>query len=314
MPYFSIIIPLYNREKLISRAISSCFNQDFQDFEIIVVDDGSTDGSCDAVKRINDPRLRLIRHEKNRGVCPARNTGIANARGEWILPFDSDDELLPNVLAMVHHKTVLAQGISMIRFMNRTTTGELSPDPPLKNEIWDYEGYIRWTERSLDANRSDASKVFRRECFKLVKYPETRALEAMFHLDFSHTFKTLTCAESMVLIHEDANNRLTQPDISRAIMSAPAQIKDIERLLAVHGEAMLNWAPRKYFEKVCGLATLQFMAGDRFGGGGTVLRALKLKPLSVKGWAVLIFGLLGARPLAKLQAIRLQRLRRKLKR
>lgn len=307
MPYFSIIIPLYNRVNLIPRAINSCFNQDFDDFEIIVVDDGSTDGSCEAVENINRPRIRLIRHEENQGVCPARNTGIANSRGEWILPLDSDDELLPNVLGMVHRKTIdLDPGISMLRFMNWTSTEKLSPDPPLKDEVWNYEGFVRWSESTLDAKRSDASKVFRRECFKTVKYPKDRTFEAMFHLDFSRAFKTLTSTEVMVLIHEDATNRLTKPDLSRALESAPDQIIGIERLIEEHGKALSKWAPRKYFEKVCGLATLQFMAKHRFEGVKAVMRALQLKPLSLKAWAVLVFGLLGRRPLANLQTERLK--------
>ena len=75
-PTVSVIIPTYNRAHLVGRAIRSVLNQTFQDFEIIVVDDGSTDNTEEVVKGFNDPRIRYIRHEENRGGSAARNTGI----------------------------------------------------------------------------------------------------------------------------------------------------------------------------------------------------------------------------------------------
>ena len=97
-PTVSVIIPTYNRAHLVGRAICSVLNQTFQDFEIIVVDDGSTDNTEEVVKSFNDPRIRYIRHEQNRGGSAARNTGIRAARGEYIAFLDSDDEWLPEKL------------------------------------------------------------------------------------------------------------------------------------------------------------------------------------------------------------------------
>jgi len=81
-PKVSVVIPTYNRAHLVGRAIRSVLNQTYQDFEIIVVDDGSTDNTKEVVKSFNDPRIRYIRHEKNRGGSAARNTGIRAARGK----------------------------------------------------------------------------------------------------------------------------------------------------------------------------------------------------------------------------------------
>lgn len=93
----SVIIPLYNKEPIIERSLQSVLTQDYDDFEVIVVNDGSTDKSAEIVKSINDSRITLIEQE-NGGPSKARNTGVRNAKGEWIVFLDADDELLPNAL------------------------------------------------------------------------------------------------------------------------------------------------------------------------------------------------------------------------
>lgn len=97
-PKVSIIIPLYNREKLIKRAIESVLVQSFTDFELIIVDDCSSDESAKVVHGINDERIIYIKHECNKGANAARNTAIKLARGKYIAFQDSDDEWLPNKL------------------------------------------------------------------------------------------------------------------------------------------------------------------------------------------------------------------------
>lgn len=95
----SVIIPLYNKEPIIERSLQSVLSQDYDDFEVVVVNDGSTDRSADIVRSINDPRIRLIEQE-NGGPSKARNTGIKNAKGEWIVFLDADDELLPGAIEL----------------------------------------------------------------------------------------------------------------------------------------------------------------------------------------------------------------------
>jgi glycosyltransferase involved in cell wall biosynthesis len=97
---FSVVIPLYNGELTIERAINSVLKQSYPQFEIVVVDDGSTDSSSSKLLNIKDPRLRVIK-QKNRGVSAARNKGIAEARNEWIAFLDADDEWLPDFLVVI---------------------------------------------------------------------------------------------------------------------------------------------------------------------------------------------------------------------
>lgn len=98
MPTVSVVIPTYNRAFVIGDAIRSVLEQTFQDFEIIVVDDGSTDNTAEVVKSFNDDRIRYIRLDKNRGAAAARNVGTRESKGEYIAFLDSDDLWLPTKL------------------------------------------------------------------------------------------------------------------------------------------------------------------------------------------------------------------------
>ena len=90
MPKVSVIIPTYNRLPMLKEAVESVLAQDFEDLELIVVDDGSTDGTADEITRCGG-RVKLLRHQENRGVSAARNSGILHARGKYIGFLDSDD-------------------------------------------------------------------------------------------------------------------------------------------------------------------------------------------------------------------------------
>ncbi|MFQ5509847.1 MAG: glycosyltransferase family 2 protein [Leptospirillia bacterium] len=97
-PRISVIIPAYNRAATIRRALDSVLAQTLGDFELIVVDDASTDDTVVLVESFSDPRIRLLRHATNRRAAAARNTGIRAARGRYLAFLDSDDEWLPDKL------------------------------------------------------------------------------------------------------------------------------------------------------------------------------------------------------------------------
>jgi glycosyltransferase involved in cell wall biosynthesis len=97
-PTVAVIIPTYNRAALLERAIASVLGQTWRDFELVVVDDGSTDDTALLSVLHSDTRLHFFRNEKNRGVSHARNTGVRAASAPWIAFLDSDDEWLPTKL------------------------------------------------------------------------------------------------------------------------------------------------------------------------------------------------------------------------
>lgn len=97
-PLVSIIMATYNRAKTIKRAINSVLNQTYKNIELIIVDDGSSDNTFEILQDYHDPRIRIFKHESNKGVTAAKNSGLRLIRGDWFTTFDSDDEMVPEAI------------------------------------------------------------------------------------------------------------------------------------------------------------------------------------------------------------------------
>jgi glycosyltransferase involved in cell wall biosynthesis len=102
MPFFSVIIPLYNKDKYVENTLKSILNQTFTDYEIIIINDCSTDKSVEKVKPFLSANIKLIEHTENKGLSAARNTGIHNASAEYITFLDADDLWKPHFLETIH--------------------------------------------------------------------------------------------------------------------------------------------------------------------------------------------------------------------
>src|SRR6478735_1139624 len=102
MPFFSVVIPVFNKETFIEKTIKSVLEQTFDDFEIIVVNDFSTDGSLDIVSKIDSDKIKVIQHDKNKGLSATRNTGIRNSNSNYIAFLDADDIWKPTFLEKIH--------------------------------------------------------------------------------------------------------------------------------------------------------------------------------------------------------------------
>jgi glycosyltransferase involved in cell wall biosynthesis len=98
VPRVSVVLAVYNTERYVREAIDSILGQTFEDFEFIIVNDGSTDGTTDILLSYEDPRIVLLRNEQNSGVTRALNRGLARARGEYIARMDPDDFSMPERL------------------------------------------------------------------------------------------------------------------------------------------------------------------------------------------------------------------------
>lgn len=147
MPTVSIVMPAYNAGQYIGKAIESALAQSFEDFELLVVDDGSTDSTAAEVQRFEDQRVRYFHLENSGGPSKPRNFGIGNARGEYIAFFDSDDIILPVKLEQNVRLLNSQPNVSLV-FSNFTP---LDVDTPRK---------ISWFEKpNVDAILSKIGKT-----------------------------------------------------------------------------------------------------------------------------------------------------------
>lgn len=121
-PNISVIIPLYNKEYSIRRAINSVLSQTIQDFEIIVVNDGSIDNSVEIVKSIDDSRIVLI-SQPNKGVSTARNLGLTVAKGKYIVFLDADDVFSPKAFEIVDER--IKAGVIIGDFVQTDEKGQV---------------------------------------------------------------------------------------------------------------------------------------------------------------------------------------------
>ncbi len=168
----TIIIPVFNREQVIRRALSSVFNQTYTEWSLIVVDDCSTDRTVEMVRSFNDSRIHLLSTSQNLGASAARNVGIRSATTEFIALLDSDDVFHPEFLST----SLLALRTSTQHYFSYVGVGEISDinfSALVEKPTWEISIKVKEKERPyLYQLRfgTSAGIVFRRELFEKVGY------------------------------------------------------------------------------------------------------------------------------------------------
>lgn len=159
---FSVVVPLYNKSSCITKTIESAIQQKFDDYEIIVVDDGSTDGSLQLVEQIRHERLRIISQE-NAGVACARNTGVQVATGDYIAFLDADDIWHPDYLSTINQLTEHFPESDMFVTAYRVLLGEdkVRNSTILPNEEGCLDSYWLTLESSYDFVWTSATVIRR---------------------------------------------------------------------------------------------------------------------------------------------------------
>src|SRR5918993_3371746 len=127
-PLVTVVIPCYNQAHFLGEAIESVLSQSYPNFEVVVVDDGSTDDTSEVASRYPQ-KVRLIRQE-NRGLAGARNTGIGHARGEYLVFLDADDRLLPEALEAGGRELEAHPECAFVSSRRDNITADGSPFPP----------------------------------------------------------------------------------------------------------------------------------------------------------------------------------------
>jgi len=171
---FSIVVPLWNKRDTVRETVASALAQSYEDFELIVVDDGSTDGSAGALAGIGDPRLRILR-QANCGPGLARNAGIAAAKADWIAFLDADDLWLPDHLAELDRlRTLFPQagliGTAYVQADGNGCYRAPRPAPALLQEI----NFFERIARGEPALSSSSAAVSRRTVEAVGDFPADR--------------------------------------------------------------------------------------------------------------------------------------------
>lgn len=184
MPAISVIVPVYNTEKYLKRCVDSILSQTFADFELILVDDGSTDSSgniCDQYAAF-DSRVRVF-HQNNQGQAVARNYALdwimENSNSQWISFVDSDDWIQPQMLEYLH-RTVCEYNtkISICGFVQ--TSHETSNTEPASFSVEFFKVEDFYCENTDVWAVVPWGKLYHRDCFKEIRYPVVRACEDEF--------------------------------------------------------------------------------------------------------------------------------------
>lgn len=304
-PFFSVLITAYNRAGQIERCVDSCAAQTFGDFEIVVVDDGSTDDTVAVLESIQDPRLRVVKHDENRGISPARATTVRSSQGRWLVFLDSDWELVPHSLARLRELIDrLPTGVRIIRSRLEWDDGSVSP-PVIPDGVTDYRGRLEWLEAiAVCGGGSDAGHCVAREVFDTGnRFHDGRGIfETLWETDLARDEPSLWVPDVLGLEHTDATNSTTRESDAALIPRMLSEAGDIrgqvERMLTDHGDDMARYAPHYRREILRRAALESFLAGDRRAGLRHSLEGIRAGARGPQDWATLAVGLIGARALA----------------
>lgn len=231
MPKFSIIIPVYNVEKYIKKCIDSVINQEYQDFEIILVNDGSKDKSgeiCNEYEKI-DNRVTVI-HEKNSGVSTARNIGINNANGTYIIFLDSDDSLKEEALTKLNNIIEENRNIDCILF---------NMDNRLQNKIYKEDELTQLIIKLIITEKINPpwNKIYKRSIIKEKNILFDNNIQIGEDLLFSITY--FSYAKDVYVLNEELYNYTIDNDNS---LTRKYKENKYNQLMYVDGEL------KKYLE------------------------------------------------------------------
>ncbi|PSV98840.1 hypothetical protein C9I88_04000 [Photobacterium iliopiscarium] len=241
---FSIVIPLYNKGNYIRNTIHSILLQDYQDFEIIIVDDGSTDNSKDEVLSINDRRIRYF-HKNNEGVSSARNYGIEKAQGEYIAFLDADDSYEKEFLSKIFklackYPSIDALTSGFYRVKKGVKTTSYLPIDILGDDCIIDDFFAHWSNGAFFCS---SSIVVKRSYFfeynKFFPIGETMGedQDMWFHLALNGSFAYIACYLSNYNVAVD--NSLTSISYNERILELPC----ITRLKKIHSN---NTSKKKF--------------------------------------------------------------------
>jgi glycosyltransferase involved in cell wall biosynthesis len=295
---FSVIMPVFNREKVVLNAVSSILTQTFSDFELIVVDDASSDDTVQILESITDERLSIISLEENRGAAYARNAGIRKSTGNYITFLDSDDTLEPEYLNETYKK-LKASNADVGFVWCGTRYYEVSKEGATKivERIWNpkiisspYHTFLKNLHIGIGCG-----VTFKKEIFDKVGYFNEQlpaAEDTDFFLRVSQQYNFGVIEKILVNIYKIGTDRVSTRfnNLSKAY-----QIFIPPHLNAIESDKELRV---KYYYKLCWLS---YYDNKKQSARMYFKKVLKDAPFHKKAWTVgLLFELLGEKNAAKI--------------
>jgi len=228
----SVVIPLYNKDKYIKRTLDSVLAQTFKDFEVIVVNDGSTDSGPEIVTQYNDPRVRLIAQE-NGGASAARNHGIQEAQTELVAFLDADDEWLPEYLKtiiLLYNKYPQAGAYATAYKLVDNKTSKIIGMSKNEEDFIINDYYLSSINRRIITS---SSIVIKREATKKtglfrVNVKRGEDLDMWFRLAFYYPIAY--CKKPLAIYNLQCNNRMcvnSSPNLDYALYDSMLEISTI---------------------------------------------------------------------------------------
>lgn len=204
-PLISIILPIYNAEKYIERALKSLINQSYKNIEILCIDDGSKDNSYNIIKEFKDERIKLFRQE-NSGPAKARNVGLSNSKGEYIMFCDADDWYEPNMCELML-ETIIKQNVDFVicgcNIVDTYNTSIRSKEEFNYFKL-KFNGYCNiGIYEFLMLNSMLWNKIFKK---KIIDEYNIKFIDGYEHDDYNFFYKYLCCSNHFYSIYNKIYN------------------------------------------------------------------------------------------------------------
>ena len=306
-PFFSIVVTVSGRGQAIARCLDSILAQDFGGYEVVIVEDVDDGVAAKAREEpLADRRFRRVVSEFSRGVGPARNLGVGDARAPWIIVLDGHDELMPGALARMHEVAAhTPDAIHALWFRCRLDDGDTTPQfVPITTE-WGYREYLRFLEHTAHEAR-DMIRCVRRPCFDSVRFPDNRMQMTQYHLDFARRFRSRMDGDTLRLVHQRGRERPFDldgdaRDVDGADPLACAQRRQallidsaegFDALIRHHGRALCRYAPTLFLDDLRRAALLAIEARQARRAQRYAFALPWRRPVSVRAWRTWVASLL----------------------
>jgi glycosyltransferase involved in cell wall biosynthesis len=277
-PLISIVLTTYNRRSILPRAVDSVLNGSYSNFEMLILDDASTDGTREYCESLTDPRIRYLRQAQNGGVLRSRNRGFAEAKGEIVAILDDDDELTPDALPTVVEEfgKTAAQGVEVIWFdCMDAESGRPS------GAMSFMEGPLRFEDYLCGKINGDFWTVFRREAIIGYRFDERlKAHESLLWLRIHRKHKAWYVPKMLCRKYRQHGlERLSDVDVR--VRQLPHTTLAMSEFIKEFGTELASISPALYGSKLAYLGLHQMATGKFSAGRRSVLSSLRYR-FSVK--------------------------------